>query len=221
MTSELKRYSDLKRTKFYFPQDFTIQENKEYKELTVALIKKQNEIEIIKKETYPLILLQSINKEIKTLDDLAQNEISTSLFSFSKYVGAQEVFAILFKKIASTILFFGASKANISEEVVAESCKIIQEDYSEFTIEEINYVLKEAKRGKYGEIYGNIGGSVVLGWFEKYKTSKEDFFVLKNENKHLANKQTGESMLDELNKQRDLRIKRAEAEANFNSKTKK
>ena len=84
MTRELERYGELKRVKFYFPQNFTLEDNKEYKSLTEQLILRENEIDNLKKHIYPTVFLQTINKEIKTLEDLKQDNLSTSIYNFKK-----------------------------------------------------------------------------------------------------------------------------------------
>lgn len=183
----------------------------------MSIINKENSIEQIKKEVYPSLLLTAFSDKISSFNDTVTKGISTSIYSFTKYIGDDVVIDVLFNQISKAILFFGVSKANVSDEVIKEACMFIKDEYKDLTIQDINYIIKKAKNGDFGEIYGHISGSVIVSWFKKYREEKTAFFEQKNENAHLSMKLEGERKSES----NELKEKIFKAKFNFENQIKK
>jgi hypothetical protein len=74
-------------------------------------------------------------------------------------------------------------KRSLSEVQIDECAMLIVQEFKNLTIADINLIFKDAKMGKYGELYESLSMAKVLGWFNDYFTKRMDESELINQRK--------------------------------------
>lgn len=82
--------------------------------------------------------------------------------------------AILTLFIIDAIKFFNVGKS-MSDEQVAQTIILIQDDYWMLKPEDFKLCFDNAKKGKYGKVYDRIDGQVILEWLHNYLLARLDF----------------------------------------------
>jgi len=56
----------------------------------------------------------------------------------------------------------------MTNEQTSETAMLIVDEYYNLNLADINFIFKNAKIGKYGQIYGRLDGQIILTWFDEH-----------------------------------------------------
>lgn len=73
--------------------------------------------------------------------------------------------------VAECSEFFNVTKP-MTEMQIAVTTELIIEEYPYFTVADLKLCFKNAMKGRYGEIYNRIDGSVIMGWLRRYNVER-------------------------------------------------
>ena len=83
----------------------------------------------------------------------------------------------------------------LNENQIEEIAQEIATFYFHMSLVEIHFVIKEAKRGKYGRINYALNMPEVLSWFDKYAEQRCEYFMQRKTSEEIENKQNAESQI--------------------------
>ena len=90
-----------------------------------------------------------------------------SLSSLKKIPGEAQLLGCLALWINDLQSFLNISaKMNLAQ--VAETCRMILDDFWAINLADVQLVMARAKRGTYGTLYGRIDGQIIYQWFAQY-----------------------------------------------------
>lgn len=79
--------------------------------------------------------------------------------------------AIVVILISEVVGFFNASNT-MNDAQVAMTTDLIIEEYPYFKIDDLKLAFRNAMKGRYGEIYNRLDGSVIMGWLRQYNRER-------------------------------------------------
>ncbi len=56
----------------------------------------------------------------------------------------------------------------MTDDQTSETAMLIVDEYYNLNLADINFIFKNAKIGKYGQIYGRLDGQIILTWFDEH-----------------------------------------------------
>lgn len=90
----------------------------------------------------------------------------------------------------------------MSQSQIKQTAELIIEEYGALKAPEINFVFRQAKKGKYGHLYSEIDGTIILSFFEKHFQERIEEAEALAERKHTeAKKQSSQLIPVEIVKQ--------------------
>jgi len=118
-------------------------------------------IEKIPKMLHAIIKVKTVSQALEKRKTLP------SLVTMKKDLGEEKTLAYVELLIVNTNEFFNI-KDKMRPSQIKETAQMILEEYYFFSLLEVIYVFKEAKKGRYGEIYNSLDGSKIMKWFASY-----------------------------------------------------
>lgn len=109
--------------------------------------------------------VQNFNK-IRLVEDAYKDE-SPPLSRIAKQFSKDYMYAYLEMWIVS-LNSFSNVKSKMNPSQMREVASYIFQDYYYLKISDIYLVFTNAKKGRYGEFYGRLDGTMILSWFDKY-----------------------------------------------------
>lgn len=139
-------------------------------------VAKINKIEYLKKYD-PVQVLTSL-QHIKTMEQAITDDINCLSF-YSKHIGQDSILALIELHLMAL-----SESVNVGQPLTKYQIKEIAiEIHSMFyflSMTEICYVLRKAKRGEYGQLYGALNIVAILDWFNKYAEDRAQLFIIKS-----------------------------------------
>lgn len=131
----------------------------------------------------PVNVLKSL-RHIKTMEQ-AITEDSNSIAYYSKQMGDDGMLALIELHLAAL-----SESVNVGQPLTKYQIKEIAiEIHSMFhylSMTEICFVLRKAKRGEYGQLYGVLNIVAILDWFNQYSEDRAQRFIMES-TKHKQN----------------------------------
>lgn len=115
-------------------------------------------------QTSPKQYLQDLRP--KSVDDVFASSVP-SLGMLVREIGEVRTRAVVVLLLDEVVSFFNASNT-MEDTQVAFTTDMIIEEYPYFKIDDLKLALRNGMKGKYGEIYNRLDGSVVMAWLRKY-----------------------------------------------------
>lgn len=136
-------------------------------------IVKVNKVEYLQK--YDPVRVLTTLKHIKTMEQAITDDTNNLAF-YSKHMGEDSVLALI--ELHLTAL---SESVNVGQPLTKYQIKEIAiEIHSMFyylSMTEICYVLRKAKRGEYGQLYGALNIVAILDWFNQYSEERAQRFI--------------------------------------------
>lgn len=136
-------------------------------------IVKINKIEYLKKYD-PVQVLTSL-QHIKTMEQAITDDSNCIAF-YSKKIGQDSILALIELHLMAL-----SESVNVGQPLTKYQIKEIAiEIHSMFyflSMTEICYVLRKAKRGEYGQLYGALNIVAILDWFNQYSEDRAQRFI--------------------------------------------
>lgn len=85
--------------------------------------------------------------------------------------GENHARAIVVILLSEVVDFFNASNT-MNDSQVAITTDLIIEEYPYFKIDDLKLAFRNAMKGRYGEIYNRLDGSVIMGWLNQYNRER-------------------------------------------------
>jgi len=113
---------------------------------------------------------------IKTLPQCLSSK-TPALAELKRDSGEEKVLTLLEMWILDVNKFFNMNN-KMSPVQIKQTALMVLQDFYYFKIADINYLFTQAKKGKYGEMYGSLDGSKIYRWFESHdiERSEEKYF---------------------------------------------
>ena len=104
----------------------------------------------------------------KTLDvyDLVRND-NMHIIQAAKEYGEESILACIVYELTCYLDFVNL-RQSMTQEQVGQTAKMIMEDYPHLPLDAVKTFFEKAKRGKFGDHYGRIDGSIICRWFEMF-----------------------------------------------------
>lgn len=102
----------------------------------------------------------------KTIEEVFLNPTAT-LSTVKKYRGEAKVQAIIEHLIKSAAKFLNVGRG-INEFQIAETARMIYDEYYYFTVADLKVCFRNGVSGKFGQLYDRLDGMVILDWFDQY-----------------------------------------------------
>ncbi len=125
---------------------------------------------------------------VKRIDDVIALENPTPLVKISKAFGEDHTLAALVIVVNDLVDFFNVPNS-MGQEQIAYTVRMIRDEYYYFTIEDFKVCFDNAKKGRYGKLYGGIDGSVIMGWLAQYAEERMQAFAEHNDRKAYSDKE--------------------------------
>jgi len=96
------------------------------------------------------------------------------LKKISNEVGEKQIATVLVGLILRTSSFFNITN-NLTENQAIETAFMLIDKFSSETIEDFVLMFKNAKSGKYGQLYNRLDGQIIIEWMFKYLEEKAEY----------------------------------------------
>jgi hypothetical protein len=103
--------------------------------------------------------------------ELCLHSDTPALSVLKKENGEDKVLTMLEMWIVDINEFFNVNH-KMTPAQIKETSIFLLEDYYYFKIADINYIFSNAKKGRYGNLYGSLDGAKIYGWFEKHDVER-------------------------------------------------
>ena len=123
------------------------------------------------KKYYPANAIYELRK-VKTALACVQSG-APRLSELKKQVGEDKVLTLIEIWILDTNEFFNVNN-KMSPVQIHQTALMLMQDFYYFNIADINYLFTQAKKGRYGELYGSIDGMKIFSWFEKHDIERSE-----------------------------------------------
>lgn len=121
-------------------------------------------------------------KKIKSVPQCLQSN-TPALSELKKREGEDKVLTLLEIWIVDINKFLNMNNKMAPVQIKQTALMLLQ-DFYYFRIADINYLFTQAKKGKYGELYGSIDGSKIYKWFERHDKERAAESYLANLQEH-------------------------------------
>lgn len=102
----------------------------------------------------------------KSVDDVFASS-EPALGMVVRNLGENHARAIVVILLSEVVSFFNASNT-MNDSQVAMTTDLIIEEYPYFKIDDLKLAFRNAMKGRYGEIYNRLDGSVIMQWLKQY-----------------------------------------------------
>lgn len=136
------------------------------KEIQVTQSEESNQLAVL--QTLPKQYLQALRP--KSVDDVFASS-EPSLGMLVKELGENRARAVVVLLLEEVVSFFNASNT-MEDTQVAFTTDMIIEEYPYFKVDDMKLALRNGMKGKYGEIYNRLDGSVIMGWLRQYNRER-------------------------------------------------
>ena len=102
----------------------------------------------------------------KSIEELVHDD-GISILKAQKDYGQQTVIACVVYELTCYLEFVNQTKS-MTQEHVGKTAEMIVEDYPHLPMDAVKTFFEKAKRGRFGEIFGRIDGSIICRWFEEF-----------------------------------------------------
>lgn len=132
--------------------------------------------------------------EYKHIKSLAQavEEDSQSLSTYTKHLGIDTVLAVIELHLVALNEAVNVQKP-LTKFQIKEIAIEIHSEFYYMNVVELAYVLRRAKRGEYGKLYGALNIVDILDWYRQYAEERAQHFI----NKSTAHRYNDNSMRSE------------------------
>jgi len=103
--------------------------------------------------------------------ELCLNSDTPALSELRKDNGEDKVLTMLEMWILDINEFFNVQR-KMKPNQIKETALMILEDFYYLRVADLNYVFSNAKKGRYGELYGTLDGSKVYAWFVEHDNER-------------------------------------------------
>lgn len=125
---------------------------------------------------------------VKRVDDIVALKNPAPLVRIAQECGEGHVLAALVVILNDLIDFFNVPNS-MSQTQVLYTAGLIRDEYFYFTIEDFKVFSDNAKKRRYGKLFGGIDGSVVFEWLEQYAAERTAAFAERNDRKAFSDKE--------------------------------
>lgn len=128
----------------------------------------------------------------KSVDDVFASS-EPALGMVAKELGENHARAIVVILLSEVVGFFNASNT-MNDAQVAMTTDLIIEEYPYFKIDDLKLVFRNAMKGRYGEIYNRLDGSVIMRWLKQYnqeRCTKADIASYNEHKNHIEEEKAG------------------------------
>ena len=157
-------------------------------EIIIRQEAERNQLAVLK--TSPKQYLQVLKP--KSVDDVFASSVP-ALVTVAMELGETHARAIVVILLSEVVDFFNASNT-MNDSQVAMTTDLIIEEYPYFKIDDLKLAFRNAMKGRYGEIYNRLDGSVIMRWLEQYnqeRCTKADIASYNEHKKHIEEEKTG------------------------------
>lgn len=154
----------------------------------LALMLKERPKNEIAEQKWNLSLRQSfLALPARTVNDIVKLRNPTPLVAIGKEYGEIQTAALMTVILNDLIDFFNVANS-MNAIQVAYTIRLIRDEYYYFTIEDFKVCFDNAKKGRYGKLYGGIDGSVIMDWLGQYAAERIQAFTDHNDQKATSDK---------------------------------
>jgi len=121
-------------------------------------------------------------KHVKTVPECIKSN-TPALAELQKSQGEDKTLTLLEIWIVDINKFLNMNNKMTPVQIKQTALMVLQ-DFYYFRIADINYLFTQAKKGKYGELYGSIDGSKIYKWFERHDKERAAESYLANLQEH-------------------------------------
>jgi len=101
-------------------------------------------------------------------------EQNFSLNDIGRQTGVVVLKALLVKFLNSFLDFYNLARRDDAHRI--EIVNLLLDEYGHFTLTDLKFFFKQAKKGYFGEVYGRLDGGVIFNWLRKYNHQRMDAF---------------------------------------------
>ena len=137
----------------------------------------------------------------KSVDDVFTSS-EPALAMVARELGENHARAIVVILLSEVVGFFNASNT-MNDAQVAMTTDLIIEEYPYFKIDDLKLAFRNGMKGRYGEIYNRLDGSVIMRWLKQYnqeRCAKADIASFNEHKDRIEEEKTG-LFYDEYRKQ--------------------
>lgn len=111
--------------------------------------------------------------EVRTVEQSLATK-APSLFSLSKKEGSsrREVEKLIMQHLVALDAFLKAKNGLTVEEIMLTAEEIVEKYGLVITMADVHVIFRNAKLGRYGELYGQLSCAKVIKWFDDYHAEK-------------------------------------------------
>ena len=155
----------------------------------IAILQAAEKKQLAVLQTSPKQYLQALRP--KSVDDVFASS-EPALGMIAKELGENQARAVVVILLSEIVDFFNSSNT-MNDSQVATTTDLIIEEYPYFKIDDLKLAFRNGIKGKYGEIYNRLDGSVIMGWLKQYnreRCAKADI-ISYNEHKNRQKEEPG------------------------------
>lgn len=155
----------------------------------IAILQAAEKKQLAVLQTSPKQYLQALRP--KSVDDVFASS-EPALGMIAKELGENQARAVVVILLSEIVDFFNSSNT-MNDSQVATTTDLIIEEYPYFKIDDLKLAFRNGIKGKYGEIYNRLDGSVIMGWLKQYnreRCAKADI-ISYNEHKNRQKEESG------------------------------
>ena len=104
---------------------------------------------------------------------LCLNSETPALATLKKESGEKKVVTIISAWILDLNEFFNVQH-KMKPAQIMQTAAMLLDDFYYFKIADINLIFSNAKKGKYGNLYGSLDGSKIYSWFEQHDRERAE-----------------------------------------------
>lgn len=125
--------------------------------------------------------------------ELAIKSGLNSIAKYSEVYGREFMIGYLQLWIIDLNEFLSLTR-RMTDQQIEDTAELIYHDNTSLNLADVNLVFTNAKKGIYGQLYGNLDGSKILNWFTTYSNHRADVFFEKQLHEHqvLKNEKSNE-----------------------------
>lgn len=97
----------------------------------------------------------------------------TTIRNLIREIGDTTLLVALAGMILQTAGFFNLGKS-ITDEQALDTASLLIDSYPHETVEDFTLMFREAKKGKYGELYNRLDGQIIFKWMSDYLEMKAE-----------------------------------------------
>lgn len=102
---------------------------------------------------------------------LALNSETPSLASIKKTYSEDFIIAYIALWIDNLNDFVNANR-KMSPQQIEETATLLYQEYPYFKLADINLVFRKIKKGEFGQLFAELDGVKILGWFDQYSRER-------------------------------------------------